>query len=122
MGEQDAPLQVTSRTMQVRYPPRVTVGPVSVYNVEKGTIARLECSAEGNPTPTGYRWEQTTGRGNFRQDSSEAQFTADRDHTGNYTCTARNSEGEGRVLVKCRYGDRKLLYSKVIGVDSVGIE
>lgn len=91
------------------YKPRVTVGPVEQYNVEDGQRAKLTCTADANPEPAQYVWEQVGGT--ERWETKDKEFVAEKRHAGEYKCRATNSIGVGESSLTLN-----VLYAPIVKV------
>uniref|UniRef100_A0A0N5AV26 Hemicentin-2 n=1 Tax=Syphacia muris TaxID=451379 RepID=A0A0N5AV26_9BILA len=104
--------EASSKPLNVFYRPKVLVGPVNEYNVEEGGEVEVTCSADGNPTPTKFEWNNiNTGE---RYEAAIWTFTAEKRNSGELRCKATNRVDSG-------YGTLKLnvLYAPVISVQDV---
>lgn len=81
----------TSLSLDVLYPPVVTIEGDAIRNVEVEDSVKVYCNVSSNPEPSAVEWLRD-GRQDFRQAGHYlrlSRITAD--HAGNYTCRAINT-------------------------------
>uniref|UniRef100_A0A0N4ZHK6 B-cell receptor CD22-like n=1 Tax=Parastrongyloides trichosuri TaxID=131310 RepID=A0A0N4ZHK6_PARTI len=82
------------KPLDVLHSPIVNIEPSSIYNVEEGKNVVVTCSAEGNPMPTYFEW-RNLATGEHFTGGKVWSFVAEKDHSGELQCTAKNSIGFG---------------------------
>lgn len=107
--------------IHVQQPPLISIVPdVQELTITEGDELKLECAAEGEPSPA-VQWftpQQSNDEISFNQFANRRDFTphavihqynADRNHEGVYVCGAKNEAGEDRkyitVIVQPKRGD-----------------
>uniref|UniRef100_A0A0N5C4D2 B-cell receptor CD22 n=1 Tax=Strongyloides papillosus TaxID=174720 RepID=A0A0N5C4D2_STREA len=85
---------VNARPLDVLHSPIVKIEPSNIYNVEEGKNVIVTCSADGNPMPTSYEW-RNLGTGEHFTGGRVWSFVAEKGHSGELQCTAKNSIGYG---------------------------
>ncbi|XP_041647214.1 vascular cell adhesion protein 1b isoform X2 [Cheilinus undulatus] len=93
----------TTTNLSLLYAPVVTVttGPVQVMS---GSRVTLDCSAEGNPTPS-LTWTLRTHEGGSEVKGQDSQLVLDPvslSESGWYDCEAQNSEGNQTATVEVK--------------------
>ena len=92
-------------------PPDITLQSSSPIEVDEGHSTTLLCFATGNPKPT-YTWKKGSAIVQTNAESNYTIASANKDHTGTYTCTATvTAPGLGQypdsysveVRVKCKF-------------------
>lgn len=108
-------------SIHVQQPPLISIVPdVPELTITEGDELKLECAAEGEPSPS-VQWltpQQSTDAINvdlftrsedFSPHAVIHQYNADRNHEGTYICSAKNEAGEDRkyitVIVQPKRGD-----------------
>lgn len=94
--EAEPPLEL-KHELDVQYAPNFTKKSAEQQVVVKGESVRLECEADGNPTPT-IRWTRQEGRlpsGEHEEEGLSMTLEGvDRHVEGTYVCSAENGIGE----------------------------
>ena len=92
-------------------PPDITVKSSSPIELDEGQLITLLCFATGNPKPT-YTWKKGSAIVQTNAESNYTIASANKDHTGTYTCTATVTAQElgpyydsylVEVRVKCKF-------------------
>ncbi|CEF60320.1 B-cell receptor CD22 [Strongyloides ratti] len=89
---------VNGKPLDVLHAPIVNIEPSSIYNVEEGKNVVITCLAEGNPMPTSYEW-RNLATGEHFTGGKVWSFVAEKSHSGELQCTAKNSIGYGSKIV-----------------------
>lgn len=112
---------IQTASIHVQQPPLISIIPnVQELTITEGDELKLECGAQGEPTPA-VRWltpQQSHGDINIdvfaiSTDSTPHavihEYNADRNHEGTYVCSAKNDAGEDRkyitVIIQPKRGD-----------------
>ena len=92
-------------------PPDITLKSSGPIELDEGQSTTLLCFATGNPKPT-YTWKKGSTIVPSNAESNYTIASANKDHTGTYTCTATvTAQGLGQysdsysveVRVKCKF-------------------
>eukprot|EP00094_Tigriopus_californicus_P009665 TCALIF_09318-PA protein Name:"Similar to Nphs1 Nephrin (Rattus norvegicus)" AED:0.04 eAED:0.04 QI:0/0.81/0.83/0.91/0.72/0.83/12/176/948 len=97
-----------SMTMQVRYPPRsrLILGPtLNGSNIKEGDDVYFECLVDARPPPSRIRWmhngeiiQPDVANGVIMSNQSLVLQSLKRERSGQYSCTAINSQGRNTSL------------------------
>ena len=87
--------------------PTVSLEQEELVNVEEGSTAKFQCSAQGFPTPS-VKWQLESSPGHTVSSGPELTLTSvTPDMSASYRCVATNSEGSSHqtltINVLCEY-------------------